>query len=45
MDPEMVNDPVSYPSQDVLENGTSYDYLPPEVTRYVESLFMGVRIS
>ena len=45
MDPETVNDPVAYPSAEALANGTSYDYLPPEVTRFVESLFMEVRIS
>ena len=45
MDEEVVNDPVSYPSQEALANGTSYDYLPTEISRYVESLFMKVRIS
>ena len=45
MDEETVNDPVSYPDQEALANGTSYDYLPPAVSRYVESLFMKVRIS
>ena len=45
MDEEIVNDPVSYPSDEALANGTSYSYLPTEVSRYVESLFMKVRIS
>ena len=45
MDPEMANDPVSYPSQEVLVNGTSYDCLPAATTRYMESLFLEVRIS
>ena len=45
MDEETANDEVAYPSNDVLANGTSYDYLPPDVTRYVEGLFMKVRIS
>ena len=45
MDEEVVNDPVSYPSQEMLVNGTSYIYLPTEVSRHVESLFMKVRIS
>ena len=45
MDPETVADPVSYPSDDVLKNGSSYAYLPEEITRYVESLFMEVRNS
>ena len=43
MDPEMVNDPVTYPDAEVLENGSSYAYLPEEISRYVESLFMEVR--
>ena len=45
MDPETVSDPAAYPDREALANGTSYDYLPPEVTRFVESLFMKVRIS
>ena len=45
MDEEVVNDPVSYPSQESLVNGTSYIYLPTGISRYVESLFMKVRIS
>ena len=43
MDPETVSDPVSYPSNEVLANGTSYAYLPEDISRYVESLFMEVR--
>ena len=45
MDEETISDPVAYPSDEALANGTSYDYLPTEVTRFVESLFMKVRIS
>ena len=45
MDPETVNDPVTFPSQDVLKNGSSFAYLPEEISRYVESLFMDVRNS
>ena len=45
MDPEMANNPVSYPPEEVLQFGTSYDYLPPNISRFVESLFMNVRIS
>ena len=45
MDEEMANDPVSYPAAEVLAHGTSYDYLPASVTRFVESLFLKVRIS
>ena len=43
MDPETVSDPVSYPSDEILANGSSYAYLPEDITRYVESLFMEVR--
>ena len=43
IDPETVNDPVTYPDEEILVNGSSYAYLPEEITRYVESLFMEVR--
>ena len=43
IDPEILEDPVTYPSDEVLANGTSYAYLPDEITRYVEDLFMKVR--
>ena len=34
---------VVYPSEDVLASGSSYHYLPDEITRLMESLFMQVR--
>jgi len=40
LDEEVVNDPVAYPSEEALRNGTSFAYLPPEISRFVESLFM-----
>ena len=43
MDPEMVSDPVTYPSQEALAKGSSFAYLPEEISRYMESLFMEVR--
>jgi len=43
MDPETVSDPVSYPSDEILANGSSYAFLPEEISRYVEGLFMEVR--
>ena len=43
MDPEILEDPVTYPSDEVLANGTSFAHLPDETTRYVEELFMKVR--
>ena len=43
MDPETVSDPVSYPADEVLANGSSYAFLPEDISRYMESLFMKVR--
>ena len=43
MDPDAVSSPVSYPSDEILANGSSYAFLPEEISRYVESLFMEVR--
>ena len=45
MDPEVISDPVTYPSDTVLANGSSYAYLPDDITRFVEKLFMEVRSS
>ena len=44
MDEALANDPVVYPPEAVLVNGTSYAFLPEDITRYVENLFMQVRI-
>lgn len=44
LDPEVVEDPVAYPSDEVISNGSSYSYLLPSVTRFVETLFLEVRI-
>lgn len=43
MDEEVVNDPVAYPDAQELRNASSFDYLPEETSRYMESLFMSVR--
>ena len=45
IDPEMVNDPVTYPNEEILVNGSSFAYLPEDISRYMESLFMDVRNS
>ena len=45
MDPEMVNNPVAYPEAEKLRNGVSFAFLPEDVSRYMESLFMQVRNS
>ena len=45
LDPEVVADPVSYPDEEVLKNGSSYAFLPEDITWFVENLFMKVRNS
>ena len=45
IDPEMVSDPVTYPNEESLANGSSFAYLPEDITRYMENLFMDVRNS
>ena len=42
---EMVNDPVAYPDEEILKNGVSFAYLPEDISRYMEKLFMQVRNS
>ena len=44
MDEALANNPAVYPDEEVLKNGTSYAFLPEEITRFVENLFMQVRI-
>ena len=43
MDEEVTSNPVAYPSDDILKNGVSFAFLPEEISRYVEGLFMEVR--
>ena len=43
MDPYLAESDVVYPSETVQQNGSSYAYLPEEISRYVEALFMEVR--
>ncbi len=43
MDPWLAEHPVAYPGQEVMDNGTSFAYLPDETTRLMESLFMKVK--
>ena len=45
MDPDTVNNPVTYPDNESLLNGSSFAYLPEEVTWYMDRLFMEVRNS
>jgi len=42
---ELVSDPVAYPDAEKLKNGVSFAYLPEDISRYMESLFMQVRNS
>ena len=43
MDPEVAGSEVAYPDADTLTTGTSFNFLPEETSRYMESLFMEVR--
>ena len=42
---DTVNNEALYPDPANLKNGVSFAFLPPEISRYVESLFMQVRNS
>ena len=43
MEQYLAESQVIYPDPSVLEKGTSYQFLPEDITRYVEQLFMKVR--
>ncbi len=43
MEEYLAESEVIYPSSEVLAVGTNYQFLPGEISRHVESLFMGVR--
>ena len=43
MEQYLAESQVIYPDPSVLEKGTSYQFLPEDITRYVEELFMKVR--
>ena len=43
MEDYLAESEVVYPSQEILSIGTGYDYLPEDISRYVEGLFMQVR--
>ena len=45
MDEYLAESEVVYPPDESLANGTSYSFLPEEISRYVEGLFMKVRNS
>ena len=43
MDESLAESEVVYPSQEIQSHGSSYSYLPEDISRFVESLFMEVR--
>ena len=45
MDPDLAESEVAYPDQEILTNGSSYAFLPEDISRYVEGLFMKIRNS
>ena len=45
MDEYLAESDVIYPPEEVLANGSSYAFLPEEITRFVENLFMQVRVN
>ena len=45
MDPVLAESKVVYPEASVLEKGTGFAFLPEDISRYMESLFMNVRNS
>ena len=44
MEEYLAESDVIYPSEEVLKNGTSYGYLPAEVSRSMDEQFMAVRL-
>lgn len=44
LDPDVAENETAYPDASILAKGTSFAYLPPSVTRFVEDLFLKVRI-
>ena len=44
MDEYLAESEVIYPPEETLQCGTSYGYLPQETTRYVENLFLSIRV-
>ena len=43
MDESLADNPVIYPEESVLERGQGFQFLPEDISRYMESLFMQVR--
>ncbi len=45
MEEYLAESDIIYPSQEILQRGQSYGFLPEEITRYVENLFLQVRLN
>ena len=45
MDEYLAESEVIYPAPEILERGRSYGFLPEDITRYVENLFLQVRLN
>ncbi len=45
MDPALAESTVIYPPAEVLANGSSYAFLPEEITRMVEQMFLEFRVN
>ena len=45
MDEYLADSQVIYPDEEILSRGQSYGFLPEEITRYVENLFLKVRLN
>lgn len=45
LDPDVASSTVAYPDEETLRNATSFDFLPEETSRLMESLFMEARNS
>ena len=45
MEEYLAESEVIYPPAEILERGRSYGFLPEDITRYVENLFLKVRLN
>ena len=45
MEDYLAESEVIYPPEEILQRGQSYGFLPEEITRYVENLFLQVRLN
>ena len=45
MEEYLAESEVIYPPEEILQRGQSYGFLPEDITRYVENLFLQVRLN